>query len=74
MNIDWQLLFHASMQALIFSVVGLILFGVSYLAIAKITPFSIRKELEDDHNTALALILGAIIIGIALIVSASVRG
>lgn len=74
MNIDWQLIIHASTQGLIFSVVGLILFGVSYLAIAKVTPFSIRKELEDDHNTALALILGAIIIGIAMIVAASVRG
>lgn len=74
MNIDWQLLIHASTQALIFSVVGLVLFGVSYIAIAKITPFSLRKELEDDHNAALALILGAIIIGIALIVSASIRG
>ena len=35
---------------------------------------SIRKEIEDDQNTSLAIIIGSVIIGIALIVAAAVHG
>jgi len=59
---------------LVFTVFGLIVFGVAYFIILKATPFSIRKELEEDHNTALAIVIGSIIIGIALIIAAAIQG
>jgi putative membrane protein len=40
----------------------------------KLSPFSLRKEIEEDHNTALAIIMGAVIIGIALVVAAGISG
>ena len=58
----------------IFTVVGVVLFALSLLVIVKVSPFSIRKEIEEDQNTALGIILGAVIIGIALIISAAVQG
>lgn len=58
----------------IFTIFGLIVFGIAYTIIVKATPFSIRKELEEDHNTALAIVIGSIIIGIALIVAAAIQG
>ena len=58
----------------IFTAFGLIVFGVAYVIIVKASPFSIRKELEEDHNTALAIVIGAVIIGIALIISAAIQG
>lgn len=58
----------------IFTVFGLLVFGIAYMIIVKATPFSIRKEIEDDQNTALAIIIGAVIIGVALIISAAVHG
>jgi putative membrane protein len=57
-----------------FSVVGLLLFCLAFFIIDKLTPFSLRKEIEEDHNMALAVIMGAVIIGMALIVSAAVSG
>ncbi|HYP52090.1 MAG TPA: DUF350 domain-containing protein [Pyrinomonadaceae bacterium] len=59
---------------LVFTVFGLIAFGVAYVVILKATPFSIRKELEEDHNTALAIVIGSVIIGIALIIAAAIQG
>jgi putative membrane protein len=56
------------------SVVGLLLFCLAFFIIDKLTPFSLRKEIEEDHNMALAVIMGAVIIGMALIVSAAVSG
>ena len=58
----------------IFTIFGLIVFGIAYMVIVKATPFSIRKEIEDDQNTALAIIIGAVIIGVALIIAAAVHG
>ena len=61
-------------NALMFSALGLVLFAVAFFIIVKVTPFSLRKEIEEDQNTALAIIIASVIIGIALIVSASIHG
>jgi uncharacterized membrane protein YjfL (UPF0719 family) len=58
----------------IFTVFGLLVFGLAYMIIVKATPFSIRKEIEDDQNTALAIVIGSVIIGISLIIAAAVHG
>jgi putative membrane protein len=59
---------------LIFAFIGLLLFALAFFIIVKASPFSIRKELEEDQNTALAIVIGAVILGIALIVAAAVHG
>ena len=58
----------------IFTLFGLLVFAIAFFVIGKATPFSVRKELEEDHNTALAIVIGAVIIGIALIISAAIQG
>ena len=58
----------------VFALFGLLVFGLAYFVIVKVTPFSIRKEIEDDQNTALAIVIGAVIIGIALIIAAAIQG
>jgi putative membrane protein len=62
------------LSTLIFVGIGLVFFALAFFIIVKTTPFSIRKELEEDHNTALAIVIGSVIIGIALIVSAAIHG
>jgi len=61
-------------QTLVFTAIGLVLFAVAFWIMDKVTPFSLRKELEEDQNTALAIVLASVIIGIALIVSAAIHG
>ena len=58
----------------IFTLFGLLVFAVAYVIILKATPFSVRKEIEDDQNVALAVVIGAIIIGIAIIIAAAIQG
>jgi len=57
---------------IVYVVVGLVFFGIGYLLFDKITPFSVRKEIEADQNTALAIIIGAVIIGVAIIIAAAI--
>lgn len=61
-------------ETLAFTIVGLLLFGLAFWIIVKVSPFSIRKEIEEDQNMALGIVIAAVIIGIALIVSAAVHG
>ena len=39
----------------------------------KIAPFSIHKEIEEDQNTALGVIMGSALIGIAIIVGSAIH-
>ena len=58
----------------VFVILGLIVFALAFLVIAKATPFSVRKEIEEDHNVALAIVIAAVILGSALIIAAAVHG
>jgi putative membrane protein len=58
---------------LVFVLIGLIVFALVFLIIAKVSPFSMRKELEDDQNIALAIVIGSVILGSALIIAAVVH-
>jgi uncharacterized membrane protein YjfL (UPF0719 family) len=57
-----------------FAVLGMALFGLAWIIVVKVSPFSIRKEIEEDQNTALGIILGSLIIGISIIIAAAVSG
>lgn len=58
----------------VFVLLGLITFALAFFVITKVTPFSVRKEIEDDQNTALAIVIGSIILGTALIIAAAIHG
>ena len=60
--------------AVIFSVVGLLFFAIAFVIMAKASPFSLRKEIEEDHNVALAIIMGSVILGIAIVIGMAIQG
>lgn len=57
----------------IFVAIGLIVFAIAFVIIVFVAPFSVKKEIEDDQNTSLAIIIGAVIIGVAMIISAAIH-
>lgn len=59
---------------LVFVILGLIIFALAFLVIGKATPFSVRKEIEEDQNVALAIVIASVILGSALIIAAAVHG
>lgn len=64
----------AMLSTVIYSVIGLVVFAVSLFIISKVTPFSIAKEIGEDQNTALAIIIGSVFISLAIIIQAAIRG
>lgn len=58
---------------LVYFVLGVALFGAAVSIMEKVTPFSIRKEIEEDHNVALGVVVGAALIGIAIVLAAVIQ-
>jgi uncharacterized membrane protein YjfL (UPF0719 family) len=71
---DMNHLLNQLFVAAVFSVLGLIILGLVWLVLVKVLPFSLRKEMEDDQNTALGIVLGCLILGISLIIAAAIHG
>jgi uncharacterized membrane protein YjfL (UPF0719 family) len=65
---------RALFEVVVFSVVGIVVFAIAFFVIARVSPFSLRKEIEEDQNTALAVIMAGVLIGISLIIAAAVSG
>ena len=71
---DWQPFLRVFASTLFYTLFGIVVFAVAFRVIVAISPFSIRKEIEADQNTALAVLIGSVILGLAIIIAAAVHG
>jgi uncharacterized membrane protein YjfL (UPF0719 family) len=73
--VDW-ITQHAKpiVDSVFYSVLGTAILLALFYVIEKVLPFSMTKEIAEDQNTALGIILAAFVIGLAMIISAAIRG
>jgi putative membrane protein len=57
-------------STIVYSLLGLILFMVALVVMEWLSPFSIRKEIVDEHNVALGVVIGAYFVAMGLIIGA----
>jgi putative membrane protein len=62
------------LSTVLYTIFGVLVFAIAFWAMVKISPFSIRKELEADQNVALAILMASVILGLAMIIAAAVHG
>ncbi|AEI62464.1 hypothetical protein A176_005779 [Myxococcus hansupus] len=62
------------LASIIYSLIGLAVFVAGFYVIRLIMPFDVHKELEADQNTAVGIVIGSFIIGLAIIVAAAISG
>lgn len=70
---DFQALLHNLVNAAVFAAIGIILFVVAFVIMDKVTPYHLWKEIVQEHNMALAILIGAMSIGICIIIAAAVH-
>lgn len=70
--VKFDALLEVLVTTLIFVFIGIVFFAVAYGILSRI--FNIHKEIEEDQNTALGIVIGSIMIGIAIIIAAAVQG
>ena len=73
MGIEWlkPAIFFGS---ILYALIGVFVFWVSFVIVDKITPYDLWGEIVEKKNTALAIVVGAMAIAIGLIVSAAIHG
>ncbi|ESU29705.1 hypothetical protein FLJC2902T_01790 [Flavobacterium limnosediminis JC2902] len=62
------------LNSVIFSLLGIAILLVTYFIIEKLTPENTWKEIVQKNNVAIAIVFGAFIIGISMIISAAIHG
>jgi uncharacterized membrane protein YjfL (UPF0719 family) len=60
-------------DSLVYSILGVAMFWVSFLVIDKITPYNLWSELVEKKNQPLATVVAAMCLGIAIIVAAAIH-
>jgi len=64
----------AVVSSAVFAGIGLVVFGIAFWIMNKLAPFSVKKEIEEDQNVALAIIMAGVIIGVSLIIAFAIAG
>ena len=60
-------------NAAVFAVLGILVFAVTFIIIDKVTPYHLWKEIVQEHNMALAVLIGALSIGICVIIASAIH-
>lgn len=65
-----QIILAELISTFFYSVIGMILMYVAYKIIEVLSPFPIVKEIEEDQNTALAILIGSVFVAMSIIIAA----
>ena len=60
--------------SLIYAAIGIVTFALAYKVAEKLLPFDLTKELSEDDNTAVGVLMGSIMLGLAIIIAAAIHG
>jgi uncharacterized membrane protein YjfL (UPF0719 family) len=55
-------------------VIGVLVLWLAFLIIDKVTPYDLWKEIVEDKNIALAIVVAGMFIALGLIVAAAIHG
>ena len=61
------------LNAILYATLGIVIFVIAFAVIDKMTPYHLWKEIVEDKNVALAILLGAMSIGLCIIIAAAVH-
>jgi uncharacterized membrane protein YjfL (UPF0719 family) len=73
MELEW-LKPAAFFGSIVFALVGVLVFWVSFIIIDKLTPYDLWQEIVEKQNLALGVVVAAMCLGISIIVAAAIHG
>jgi putative membrane protein len=60
-------------NATVFALLGIIIFVATFALVDKLTPYDLWKEIVEEKNIALAILVGAMSLGMCVIIAAAVH-
>lgn len=73
MGIEW-LKPGAFFGSILYALLGVLVFWLSFLALDKLTPYKLWDEIVEKQNLALGVVVAAMALGISIIVAAAIHG
>ena len=65
---------HANiLAAVVFATLGITVFVAAFVVIDRVTPYKLWNEIIEEHNTALAILIGLVSLGISVIIAAAIH-
>ena len=61
------------LNALVYAVLGIVIFVASFAILDMLTPYALWKEIVEEKNIALAILVGAMSLGLCIIIAAAVH-
>ncbi len=61
------------LNAAIYAILGIVIFILCFFILDKMTPYHLWREIVEDKNVALAILIGAISLGMCIIIAAAVH-
>ncbi len=65
---------HDFVSSLLYSLIGVAVFSFTFIILDKLTPFHLWKELIEKQNMALAVVVGAVGLGLCVIIASAIHG
>lgn len=59
--------------SLLYSIIGIVIFCVSFIIVDKLTPYDLWKELIEQKNLSLAIVVAGVGLGLCIIIAASIH-
>ncbi|REJ82810.1 MAG: DUF350 domain-containing protein [Planctomycetota bacterium] len=50
----------------------MVVFALFFLLVIKFAPIPVIKEIEEDQNIALAILMGSVVIGLSIVIAAAI--
>lgn len=69
-----DILLKPVLNSVLYSMLGFFILLICYYILEKLTPENTWKEIVQNKNTALAIVLAAFILGISLIIGFAIHG
>ncbi len=63
----------ALLGSLVYALLGVVIFWVSFVIVDKLTPYDLWAEIVEKQNKALAMVVAAMCLGISIIVAAAIH-
>lgn len=66
-------LYKNLLAAVVFAVLGILVYGLSFVALDRLTPYQLWREIVERQNTALAVLIGMVSLGLGIIIAAAIH-
>lgn len=60
-------------NSVLYAIIGIVIFVVGFVVVDKFTPYDLWKQIVEEKNLALAIVVGSAALGICIIIAAAIH-